>query len=181
MMRGSKRYSNYISVPWIRPTTARLYPPRTSTDDPFFHLAASAFTVEVIFRTIPNEDRIRKLRTQGLSLPEIAEATGSTPAAMRRIVGPLDPKKEAQRRRDLNAIAKRINSEPGTWKQKTAKWKTATGHSDTMFWRNLKPPPVGASRPVGTKGTGSKQPKATDPLTLLAIKSHPNFVPRWKV
>ncbi len=36
--------------------------------------------------------------------------------------------------------------------------------------RNPKPPPGPGGRPVGTKGTGPKQPKATGPLTLAEIK-----------
>lgn len=108
------------------------------TVDPFFHLVASAFSLEVLFGQHTPEDRIRELRGQGLSVSEVAKTTGTTSGVVRRIVGKLDPSHEAQRRIEQETTAKRIEAEGGTWSEKVKKWEQATGTTGTTFWRVLK-------------------------------------------
>ena len=70
-------------------------------------------------------DEIRQLRAVGLGLAEIAKQTGSTVAVIRRIVGKVD---QEARRLQQEEVARRIDAEPLTWKEKAARW---TAERDT--------------------------------------------------
>ena len=81
---------------------------------------------------------MRELRSQGLPLSDIAKRTGSTVAVVRRIVGKVDPEAERERRRQLDAIALRIDAEPLTFNEKAERWKAETGKCAVTFWRTVK-------------------------------------------
>jgi hypothetical protein len=81
---------------------------------------------------------MRELRSQGRSLAEIAEQTGSTATIVRRIVGKVDPVQERERRRFQEEVALRIDTEPLTFNEKVARWKAEIGQNGATFWPILK-------------------------------------------
>jgi hypothetical protein len=103
-----------------------------------FHFVASLFTAEVRFRKSTPDGRIRELRASGLSVSKVAEATGTTPAVVRRLVGRVDKAITNQRRREQEETAKKIDAGGGTWAEKVAEWTAATGQTGVTFWRVLK-------------------------------------------
>lgn len=104
------------------------------------------FSLEIAFRNITPEQRIRQLRSEGLSLAEVAKQAETTPAVVRRIVGKLDPDAEAARRVAQMEVARRIDAQPLPWSEKAELWTAETGQSGTTFWRVLKR--CGATDPV---------------------------------
>jgi hypothetical protein len=112
------------------------------TGNALFHLLASLFAVEVgpassCQKYMP-VDEIRQLRSQGLSVAEIASQTGTTLAVVRRVVGKLDPQTVADRRRHQEETARRIDAELVLWSEKAKRWTAETGQSAATFWRVLK-------------------------------------------
>ncbi len=85
--------------------------------------------------TTPRE-KIKQLREHGHSLQAIADATGTTVAIVRKIVGTTDGGKA--KLKEQEATARRIEAEGGTWTEKVKKWKKATGKSEATFWRVLR-------------------------------------------
>src|ERR1022692_3565889 len=55
-----------------------------------FHFLASVFDVLIAFRNHSPVDQIRQLRSEGLSLAEVAKRSGTTVAVVRRGCGNLD-------------------------------------------------------------------------------------------
>ncbi len=74
------------------------------------------------------------MRSAGNSLAEIAQATETTVAVVRRIVGPADRAGSARRQEE---VALRIDGLDLPWKEKARQWTEATGQSETTFWRVL--------------------------------------------
>jgi hypothetical protein len=83
-------------------------------------------------------DKIRQLRSLGLSISEIASKTETTVAIVRRVVGKLDPQTVSNRRRHQEETARRIDAEPLSWSEKAKRWTAETGQSGATFWRVLK-------------------------------------------
>ena len=96
------------------------------------------FSLEISFRKITPEQKIRQLRSEGLSLTEVAKQAETTPAVVRRIVGKLDPDAEEARRATQVEVARRIDAQPLPWSEKARLWTEETGQSGTTFWRILK-------------------------------------------
>jgi hypothetical protein len=96
------------------------------------------FSQEIAFRKITPEQRIRQLRSEGLSLAEVAKQAETTPAVVRRIVGKLDPDLEEAHRKAKVKVARRIDALPLPWSEKAKLWTEETGQSGTTFWRILK-------------------------------------------
>jgi hypothetical protein len=96
------------------------------------------FSLEIAFRKITPDERIRQLRAQRLSLAEVAQESGATVAVVRRVCGKLDPAAEASRRRRQEQIARRIDAEPICWTEKVVRWVAETGQSGATLWRVLK-------------------------------------------
>lgn len=67
----------------------------------------------------------------------MAKRTGSTVSIVRRIVGKVNPDEAKERRAKQEATAKRIDTEPLTFKEKARKWVAETGQSEVTFWRVL--------------------------------------------
>jgi hypothetical protein len=74
------------------------------------------------------------MRSEGNSLTEIAEATGTTTGVVRRIVGPIDRTAAAHQREE---VARRIDGLSLSWNEKVQQWIDETGQSGTTFWRVL--------------------------------------------
>jgi hypothetical protein len=74
------------------------------------------------------------MRSAGNSLAEIAEATETTVAVVRRIVGPADRAGVARR---LEEVAVRIDGLDLPWKGKVRQWTEETRLCGTTFWRVL--------------------------------------------
>lgn len=100
-----------------------------------FHFVASLLVEEIRFREATPEDTIQELRSQGLSLDAIAKRTSSTPAIVRRIVGPLNKEEEAVKRRKHEELAKTINAQKITFNEKAKRFEVETGLGMTTFWR----------------------------------------------
>ncbi len=75
------------------------------------------------------------MRSAGNSLAEIAQATETTVAVVRRIVGPADRAGSARRQEE---VALGIDGLDLPWKEKVARWREQTEQSETTFWRALK-------------------------------------------
>ena len=75
------------------------------------------------------------MRSEGISLANIASTTGSTVSVVRRIVGPTDKDELLRQQQDA---ARRIDALPLSWKEKVEMWKQDTGQCGTTFWRVLR-------------------------------------------
>jgi hypothetical protein len=108
----------------------------------------------VIFKLIDKEDAVQDVvlvcfnklhryhpakgkRSEGLSLADVAQASGATVAVVRRVCGKLDAAVEAARRLQ-EQIARRIDAEPICWAEKVVRWVAETGQSGATLWRVLK-------------------------------------------
>ena len=96
------------------------------------------FSLEIHIRNITPDERIRQLRTQGLSLAEVAQESGVTVAVVRRVCGKLDSADEAAWRLCQEEIARRIDAEPICWSEKVVRWVAETGQSGATLLRVLK-------------------------------------------
>jgi hypothetical protein len=114
----------------------------SDTGNALFHLVASMFSVDVrsssSCRKDTPVDEIRQLRSEGISVAEIARRTGTTPSVVRRVVGKLDPERVADQRRRQEETARRIDAERLSWSEKVKLWTEETGQSGATFWRVLK-------------------------------------------
>lgn len=79
---------------------------------------------------VPGE-QIKRLRSEGVSVADIACQFGISLRMVQRVIGTLDPRR-------WERIAERIEREGGSRVAKIRKWKAETGKSDTTYWRALR-------------------------------------------
>ncbi|MBX9582004.1 MAG: hypothetical protein K2X87_16995 [Gemmataceae bacterium] len=76
-------------------------------------------------------EHIKRMRSEGESVEDIARQVGISLRMVRRVLGTLDPHR-------WERIVEGIEREGGSRVVKIRKWKAETGKSDTTYWRTLR-------------------------------------------
>jgi transcriptional regulator with XRE-family HTH domain len=99
-----------------------------------FHFLANLFFLQITFCNDTPEQEIRQLRSQGLSMAQIADRTGTTVAVVRRLVEGTAAGLKAKE----EEAARRIGALPLPWWEKVKLWEDETGKSGATLRRLLK-------------------------------------------